>query len=295
MTRGVIKAPLRIPKNKRGDMWSVNLNQYRNTHYQTSNTVKRKYKDLVTPQIKPLSPFSCIRLSIYIYAKDRRTFDIGNIGSIQEKFFLDAMVELGKLKDDTYEYVPETHTYFAGIDKDDPRVEFIIEEIVPMFQINRPKRVPVEVLVSDSDIQNLIKEKLAEQGIDAVNVAITGEFDVVIEAYEAETATTAAKKAPTRRKKAAPKKSEPVVVAEDDNEEPVVINDADIEKLEKADAALAMGSNAADDVPFETDTATTKVEAEQKELIDELFSEEVQETTEPEPKKTTVADIFDFS
>ena len=80
-------------------------------------------------QIKELPNLNVISVSFHIYPSNKRLFDIGNIASIHEKFFLDALTELGKLTDDTYEYVPETHTYFKEIDKLNPRVEIIIKEI----------------------------------------------------------------------------------------------------------------------------------------------------------------------
>ena len=123
-------SPLYVEKNLKGDKWYLNLNKYRNTHFQTSNNVKKKYKEHMAAQIKELPILHKISVSFHIYAPNKRLFDIGNIASIHEKFFLDSLVELGRLKDDTYEYVPETHTYFKGIDKTNPRVEIIIKEIV---------------------------------------------------------------------------------------------------------------------------------------------------------------------
>lgn len=130
MERGVIVAPLRIKKNKRGDLWSVNLNQYRNTHYQSLNKLKKEYKEFLQDQIMQLNSFSRVRLSIHVYAPDKRKFDLGNVTSIHEKFFLDALVELGKLPDDNIDYCPECHTYFMGVDKECPRVEIIVEELI---------------------------------------------------------------------------------------------------------------------------------------------------------------------
>lgn len=77
-------------------------------------------------QICGLPVFEKVAVTFHIYAKDKRLFDVGNIRSIHEKFYLDALVELGKLPEDNYLHVPETHTYFKGIDKNNPRVEIII-------------------------------------------------------------------------------------------------------------------------------------------------------------------------
>lgn len=81
------------------------------------------------PQISLLPVMDRVSVEFHIYARDRRKFDIDNVSSIHAKFALDALTELGKLKDDNYLYIPETHTYFEGIDKDNPRVEIIIKEL----------------------------------------------------------------------------------------------------------------------------------------------------------------------
>lgn len=125
----VISSPLFIPKNKRGDKWYLNLNNYRNTHYQTSNKVKQNYKEHICSLVQALPVFEKVSISFHIHACNKRKFDIDNIASIHAKFFLDALTELGKLPDDNYDYVPETHTYFAGIDKANPRVDITIKEI----------------------------------------------------------------------------------------------------------------------------------------------------------------------
>jgi len=79
--------------------------------------------------IEPLPLFNKVSITFHIWARDKRLFDIGNIRSVHEKFFLDALVELGKLEEDNYLFVPETHTYFKGIDKENPRVDIIIKEL----------------------------------------------------------------------------------------------------------------------------------------------------------------------
>ena len=80
-------------------------------------------------QISGLPKFTKISFTMHVYAPNKRLLDLGNVGSITEKFCLDALVELGKLEDDNYLFVPETHTYFKGIDKDNPRVDIIIKEL----------------------------------------------------------------------------------------------------------------------------------------------------------------------
>ena len=47
--------------------------------------------------------------------------------SIHEKFFCDAMTEYGCIADDNDDYIKSTKYLSGGIDKENPRVEIIIE------------------------------------------------------------------------------------------------------------------------------------------------------------------------
>lgn len=81
------------------------------------------------PVMKGLPRFTKISVTFNIYASSKRLFDIGNVRSVTEKFFLDTLVELGYIEDDNYLFNPETHTYFIEVNKEDPRVDVIIKEI----------------------------------------------------------------------------------------------------------------------------------------------------------------------
>lgn len=127
-TEWTVTSPLYIVKNKKGDKWYLNQNNYRNTHYQSLNNFKKKYKKLMEPRIAHLPWFNKVSITLHIYARDKRLFDIDNIASVHLKFFLDSLTE-AHIEDDNYKFIPETHAYFKGIDKDNPRVEIIIKEI----------------------------------------------------------------------------------------------------------------------------------------------------------------------
>ncbi len=105
-------------KTKKDKRISLSLNTYRNLHYMVSNQVKRAFKELLATQIEPLPKFGCIELWFDFYPKSKQRSDLGNWTSICEKFFLDALVEAGKLEDDNMNWVPRTHSTFAGIDPD---------------------------------------------------------------------------------------------------------------------------------------------------------------------------------
>lgn len=104
----------------------LNLNQYRNTHYIILNKAKIAYKELMKEQINRLPELSNINLHYTVYTKTKREFDLSNVCSVVDKFFCDALVELGKLPDDNIKYLSQISFSFGGIDKDNPRIEVTI-------------------------------------------------------------------------------------------------------------------------------------------------------------------------
>ena len=111
------------------------MNQYRNAHYRVSNKAKIEYKEFIKQQIlKRKKKFGKMCIIYTVYQPTRRRFDIGNVCSIHQKFFEDALVELGRLDDDRYNYIPMCVFCFGGIDPSNPRVDIeIIEESKSFF------------------------------------------------------------------------------------------------------------------------------------------------------------------
>ena len=70
-----------------------------------------------------------IVITYTIYPKTRRLFDVANVGSVIDKFFSDCLVELGKLEDDNYKWIPKIVYQFGEVDKAYPRCEITIQEI----------------------------------------------------------------------------------------------------------------------------------------------------------------------
>lgn len=104
------------------------MNNYRNAHYQTLAKSKVNYSNLVKEivQDKIVGPLSDVELTYIYYPKDKRRRDIGNVCSIVDKYFADALVEMGIIEDDDYTIYPKTHYYFGSIDRINPRVDVII-------------------------------------------------------------------------------------------------------------------------------------------------------------------------
>lgn len=124
----MVHSPLFIPRPKAKN-YILNLNVYRNTHYQTLNQMKVKYKQLVRSQIEQLPEFDKVRIAYRLYPATKRLCDIENITSVHAKFFCDALVELGKIPDDNYLHVVETRSLFGHVDKDNPRVTIYIKPV----------------------------------------------------------------------------------------------------------------------------------------------------------------------
>ena len=118
----IYNSPLKVLATKLKG-WILNLNQYRNTHFRTLNTVKINYKLWMEKQIKTGPKYNKIACIYTVYPKDKRSFDLGNVCCIHQKFFEDALVELGKLPDDNYNYIPLVIYKFGKVDPLKPRVE----------------------------------------------------------------------------------------------------------------------------------------------------------------------------
>lgn len=123
----ILISPLKVPVGKK--FFILNINNYRNTHYQVLNKAKISYKALMQEQIKKVSKLDVIRIKYTLYPGTKRLMDVSNVLSIHDKFFADALVEYEKIKDDNYKFLIGSIYEFGCIDKDNPRVEIMIEEV----------------------------------------------------------------------------------------------------------------------------------------------------------------------
>lgn len=114
----------------------LNLNTYRNAFYRILNLAKTKYKEILEEQFGKLDKKKMNHLfrkivTVYtIYKGDKRRCDVGNIASIHQKFFEDAFVESGCLFDDSYNNIPMCIFLWGGIDKENPRVEVSVYDLL---------------------------------------------------------------------------------------------------------------------------------------------------------------------
>lgn len=131
----ILNSPLCVWQNKRKtEKFYINMNNYRNTHYFRLNNAKKDYKEQMTEQILKCPSYSHIYLVYILYPATRNTIDFRNITSCTDKFFSDALVELGKLEDDNYNYLSGSFDFFGHVDPQNPRVEIRIIEVPPEVQ-----------------------------------------------------------------------------------------------------------------------------------------------------------------
>lgn len=109
--------------------YSCNLNSYKNTHYRTTNEMKKEFKEIITDDVLDLPTMEKIKVHFVMHYENNRVFDIDNFLSIVSKFSCDALVELGRLPDDNFKYITQVTGTVGAIDKENPHVEMRIKEI----------------------------------------------------------------------------------------------------------------------------------------------------------------------
>lgn len=143
--------------NKKGTRkFILNLNQYRNAHFHTTNPAKVKFKEVMQSQLVQLPCFEVIELTYRIFHRNKGRFDLCNPGAILDKFFCDALVEAGKLPDDDYTHLRRVEFIFGGVDPTNPRCEVIITPIA--FS----KETPMQLSLNSADIRAAILAHVEE-------------------------------------------------------------------------------------------------------------------------------------
>mgnify|MGYP001564997951 CR=1 FL=1 len=126
----VINLPLsvQISRNKK---FILNLNNYRNAHFQVLNKAKKLYAEqvfLALGKQKPCFNGGC-QIVYTLFQPTNRRVDISNPLSVIDKFACDALVELGVLPDDANKYVQSVSFQWGGVDKNNPRCEMTIRSL----------------------------------------------------------------------------------------------------------------------------------------------------------------------
>lgn len=94
----------------------LGMNWYRNAHYFTQSKAKKIYHEMIIEQLDDNVIYEKIRLEIVLNINKLVKKDLGNITSIHEKCFLDALVENKNITDDCLKYHLGTTTCYI-VDK----------------------------------------------------------------------------------------------------------------------------------------------------------------------------------
>lgn len=154
-----LNLPIRVPVSKKS-YFLINLNVYRNAHYQILNKAKQTFKEMVMNEIKQLPFFNSISLTYVLYPQTHRKQDVANVCSVVDKFFCDALTEAGKLTDDNYDYLKNIHYCFGSVDPSNPRVEVYIQNI--FNHSFKEKDMNIQVQFTQEDVQNMLMEQIAK-------------------------------------------------------------------------------------------------------------------------------------
>lgn len=85
----------------------LNLNVYRNLHYQVNNKAKKIFKNNLISEYPELQTIRADRviISYLVETFDNRKFDTMNIITVVDKYFLDTLTSSGVIPDDDYLHV----------------------------------------------------------------------------------------------------------------------------------------------------------------------------------------------
>ena len=117
---------LRLGKKKLRKYY-LNLNFYRNAHYQVLNQLKVKFSEEIKDQLTNLPQYSEISLTYTLYPQ--RLCDVMNVCTVVDKFFSDALVNYHVIDDDNINVIKNVSCKFGCIDKENPRVTVEIKGI----------------------------------------------------------------------------------------------------------------------------------------------------------------------
>ncbi|QWY83516.1 holliday junction resolvase RusA-like protein [Rhizobium phage RHph_X2_28B] len=158
-----------VLSKKKQDKFYLNLNVYRNAHFRKLNDAKVKFKELVKDAIDTLPSMKQVELIFTLFMGSQRSADLSNICSVVDKFFCDALVELGKLPDDDYDVISAVDYRFGGVDKNNPRVDVTLKPLVNAEEEN------MQITIVQSEIEAAITAYIKSQ------ITVNENMDVNIE------------------------------------------------------------------------------------------------------------------
>lgn len=145
---------------KKPKTFALNLNVYRNTHFQTLNQMKIKFEEAVKSIIDKLPQMTKVKLTYTLFFGSNRSVDTSNVCCIVDKFFSDCLVNAGKLIDDNINVISEVSYRFGGVDPKNPRCEVTLSE----YEVIEPKEEePMRIIIVQAEIEEAIKAHILNQ------------------------------------------------------------------------------------------------------------------------------------
>jgi hypothetical protein len=108
---------------------SLGLNNMLGMNKHLRTKIKDWYTEEVQKQMTDEMFFNNIRATFFLFRHNASKMDVSNFCSIHDKFFMDALVKKGCMKDDNWKYYNKVRYFDGGIDRENPRVEIFIEEL----------------------------------------------------------------------------------------------------------------------------------------------------------------------
>lgn len=110
---------------------ALNLNGYRNWHYQVQNKTKALFEQIVKGSLKGIPKQEKIHLHYVLYGPTNQRRDLMNVIAVVDKYFSDALPKSGVIEDDHAGIIVSTSASWGGVDRSNPRVSVTI---VPVDQ-----------------------------------------------------------------------------------------------------------------------------------------------------------------
>lgn len=116
----VVYLPRKTVKDKR---FSVDINTIRGADRHSYNAAKKVYSEVMSEQLSGFDMIdNQIKVHYQYYAAMNNSPDLDNFIGGAKKFFQDAMVNHGLIKDDNVNFIPRNSEEYMGIDRLNPRI-----------------------------------------------------------------------------------------------------------------------------------------------------------------------------
>lgn len=276
----VISLPLSVRVSGK-KTFTLNLNQYRNTHFRTLNTAKVNYEGLVRRLIrkKGLPKMSRVELEYTVYPGSHVQLDVSNVCSIVEKFFCDSLVSSKILPDDNYKHVLKSTYMYGHVDIKNPRVDVLIRSL---DKVNKGINT-MKIILTNEEVLSALQEhignlvQISEDTDMSLELLEDGSVEVILtkDNSEEETSTDTASQKPARKTARRTRRTK--------------------EEMEAARAA----ETAQEPEPKKEEPAVAESEPEQKPVEDlagptSLFGEDTEEEEAPQNDSSDMPDASDL-